>query len=230
MSAHPSQLALDELASGLPAPEEAKAHVDGCPECTARLAATVAARQASERAFGYARVRARVTAERPSRWRELMPFIVPVAAALVFFLAISIDFGGGKPDTERLKGGASVAFVTPAGQRVTEAKPGARLTLEVGAAGHPHALVLSVDKDRRVDVLWNGALPPGAIVKLPTELEVTPGPVAVHAFLSHAPLDAKLVVPAMETAITDYAGWPLEAPPPRLDGVTTATQRLYVTP
>lgn len=230
MSRHVSQLVLDELAAGLQVPSDIRSHLDGCPECAARLAATRAARAASEKAYGYARTRARVTAERPSRWRELMPFIVPVVAALVFFIAISIDFGGGKNDTERLKGGASIAFRNAAGQHVTEAKPGARLALEVGAAGNTHALVLSVDKERAVETLWSGELPPGAIVKLPVELEVTPGPVAVHVFLSRAPLDGKLVVPAMQAAIQDYGGWPLEAPPPRLDGVSTATQRLYVTP
>ena len=230
MSLHASQLVLDELAAGLPVPPETKAHVEACPECTARLAATRAAREASEKAFGYSRTKARVTAHRPSRLSELMPFLLPVIAALVFFIVISIDFGGGKKDTERLKGGASIAFVSAAGQHVTEAKPGTRLSLEVGAAGNSHALVLSVDKDRAVEALWSGELPPGAIVKLPVELEVTPGPVAVHLFLSRGPLDPKRVVPAMQSAIQEYGGWPLEAPLPKLEGVTTATQRLHVTP
>lgn len=230
MSLHVSQLVLDELCAGLPVAPETNAHVDGCAECTARLTATRAARDASEKAFGYARTKARVTADRPSRLSELMPFLLPVLAALVFFIVISLDLGGGKKDTERLKGGASISFLNAAGQPVTEAKPGTRLTVEVGTAGNTHALVLSVDKDRAVETLWSGALPAGAIVKLPVELEVTPGPVAVHVFLSRAPLVPKHVVPAMQTAIQDYGGWPLEAPPPKVDGVTTATQRLYVTP
>jgi hypothetical protein len=227
MSAHVSQLVLDELASGLPAPGGSKEHVELCPECSGRLQATLRTRDASKGSFGWARTMARVTAERPPRWRELLPFIVPVLAAVLFFVVASLDW---RPKaTERLKGGASVEFVN-GGKQVTQAKPGDRLSLEIGAAGHSYALVLAVDKDRHVEVLWEGKLPPGAIVTLPAQVEVTPGPVTVHAFLSNAPLEARVVVPAMENAMTEYGGWPLEAPPPRLPGTTSATQRLYVTP
>lgn len=229
MSAHVSALVLDELASELPVAAESKAHVEGCSQCGARLAAIKQARAESQKAFGYSRVKARVSAERPPRWRELMPFILPVAAALLFFLVVSIDFGGGKTDTERLKGGASIGLVEASGKKVTEVKPGARLRIEVGAAGNTHALVLAVDKDRNIEELFSGPLPAGAFVTLPKEVEVTPGSVTVHAFLSAAPLDPKLVVGALEGAMRDYAGWPLEAPPPKLEGVTVTSQRLYVT-
>jgi hypothetical protein len=228
VTGHVSQLVLDELASGIAAPPGAKAHVEACAECRARLAALEAARVSSEQAFGYARVKARLTAERPSRWRELMPFIVPVVAALVFFVVVSIDWRP-SPDRERLKGSAFVELVA-GGQAVTEARPGAKLQLKVGTAGKTHAFVLSVDKDRNVEELWAGQLPPGAVVTLPMELEVTPGSVTVHAFLADAPPDPKVVVPAMQAAMVEYAGWPLEAPPPKLEGLTVATQRLYVKP
>lgn len=225
---HVSQLVLDELAAELATPPEAKAHVDGCAECSARLAALRAARAAAVQSFGYSRTRARVTAERPPRWRELMPFIVPVAAALVFFAVIAIDRRA-DPQTERLKGGAFVELAQ-GGAPVTEARPGSRLSMKVGTAGKPYALVLAVDKDRHIEVLWSGRLPAGAIVTLPKELEVTPGSVAVHAFFGDAALDPKVVVPAVEVALREYGGWPLEAPPPKLEGVVVATQRLYVNP
>jgi hypothetical protein len=223
-----SQLVLDELASGLAPPGEAQAHVDGCPDCAKRLEAIKAARAQSEQAFGYSRVKAQVTAERPARWRELMPFIVPVAAAIAFFVVVSLDWRPRK-DTERLKGSAFVELVSN-GRAVTEARPGTKLQLKVGTAGKSHAFVISVDKDRNVEELWAGKLPAGAIVTLPMELEVTPGSVTVHAFLADAPPDPKAVVTAMQAAMVEYGGWPLEAPPPKLDGLTVATQRLYVTP
>ena len=71
MSAHVSQLVLDELASDVPTPPDAKAHVQSCAECTAKLEAVKAARTAIAQSFGYSRVKARLTAERPPRWREL---------------------------------------------------------------------------------------------------------------------------------------------------------------
>jgi hypothetical protein len=224
---HVSQLVLDELASEVAAPPGAREHVEGCAECGARLASTRRAREASVSAFGWSRTRARLIGERPARWRELMPFIVPTLAAAVFFTIASLNLGT-RPGS-RVKGAASVEFVR-AGQKVTEAKPGDSLSVEVSTLGNTFGLLLAVDKDRRVDVLWQGELPSGAIVTLPTELEVTPGPVAVHVFLSHAAIDPKLVVPAMEASIRDYGGWPLEAPPPKAKGVITATQKLYVTP
>lgn len=227
MSGHLSQLVLDELASDLAVEPQAKEHVGGCAHCAEQLAATRRAREASMKSFGWARTRARLTAERPSRLRELMPFLVPVLAALLFFFVLSLDFTSKKPDT-RLKGAASIEFVR-AGVTVNEVVPGDRLQLKVGAAGHTHALVLAVDKDRRVEQLWAGPLPPGALVTL-RELEVTLGSVTVHAFLSNAPLEPRVVVPALEAAMKDYGGWPLEAPPPQLAGVTVATQRLYVKP
>lgn len=226
MKGHASQLVLDELAAGLSAPADAKAHVDGCAECTARLKALEAARAAAAQSFGYSRTKARVTAERPSRWRELMPFIVPVVAALVFFAVVAIDWRP-DPQTERLKGGAFVELVH-GGRAVTEVQPGSRLALKIGTAGKQYALVLAVDKDRRIEELWSGKLPEGAIVTLPKELEVTPGSVAVHAFLGDAPPDPKVVLPALEQSLRDYAGWPLEAPPPKLEGLVVATTRLWV--
>lgn len=225
---HVSQLVLDELAAELATPPEAKAHVDGCAECTARLAALKAARTAAAQTFGYSRTKARVTAERPPRWRELMPFIVPVAAAIVFFAVVAIDWRP-DPETERLKGAAFVEFVQ-GGKAVTEVQPGSRLALKVGAAGKHYALVLAVDQERRIEELWSGKLPAGAVVTLPKELEVTPGSVAVHAFLGDAAPDPKVVVPAVEAALRAYAGWPLEAPAPQIEGLVVATQRLYVKP
>ncbi|MBK7858752.1 MAG: hypothetical protein IPJ65_09045 [Archangiaceae bacterium] len=227
MSLHLSQLVLDELASEVAAPAGAREHLEGCAQCSARLAAVRRDREASVKSFGYARTRARVAAERPARWRELLPFIVPVAAALLFLVIASLN--PGKAADPRLKGGPTVDFLR-AGQPVTEAKPGDVLELQLGAVGLRHAIVLSVDKDREVDVLFDGELPPGAVVTLPRRLEVTPGSVVVHAFLSEQPLDAKRAVSAMENEIRQYAGWPLEAPPPQSAGVTVASQRLYVKP
>ncbi len=226
MTTHVSQLVLDELAADLPVPPEAKAHVESCSECGARLAAIAAARADAEKSFGYSRVKARLTAERPSRWRELMPFIVPVVAGLLFFVIVTIDWRP-SPETERLKGAAFVELVQN-GNVVTEVAPGSRLSLKVGTAGKRYALVLTVDPDRHIEELWSGELPPGAIVTLPKEVEVTPGSVAVHAFLGDAPPDPKVVVPALEVALRDYGGWPLEAPTPKIEGLVVATQRLYV--
>lgn len=190
MSEHVSQLVLDELLAGAPP----NAHVEGCAECRARLEALKTEAGASRASFAYARTRARVTAEPAAAtpWRWVVALLLPLAAALLFFLIPR----GVEPQTgERLKGTASVDFITRDGISVTEVRPGTRLKLKIGAAGFSHALVLAVEDTGSIEQLWPDAgaddtLPGTGVVTLPRELEATPGPVTVHVLLSNGPLDA----------------------------------------
>lgn len=193
---HPIGLKIFELAETLDRDALAAAAaklVDEVPE-------SEEARAASEKSPGYARVKAQVVRERPPRWRELMPFIVPAVFTVVCFGVISIDLGGPRPGDDTIAGG--------------------RFTLAADAG--LQAVVLTVDKDRRIEELFSGAVPARGL-----DLPAPPGPVAIHAFVSSQPLESKSLVPAMENSIREYGGYPLEAPPPRPDGVTVISKRVH---
>jgi len=190
VSEHVSQLVLDELLAGAPA----NAHVEGCAECRARLETLKTQAAASQASFAYARTRARVTAPpAPTPWKWIVALLVPLAAALLLFFIPHAP--APVVEGERLKGTASLDFITRDGISVTEVHPGARLKLKVGAGGFTHGLALAVEDNGTVTQLWPDAgaddtLPGTGFVTLPRELEATPGPVTVHVLLSNAPIDA----------------------------------------
>jgi hypothetical protein len=197
VSEHVSQLVLDELLAGAPP----NAHVEGCADCKARLEALTTQASASQANFAYARTRARVTSPSPAPmpWRWVAALIIPLAAALLFFFiphgGTPLVKGDGEGEGERLKGSASIDFITREGISVTQVHPGARLRLKIGAGGFTHALVMAVEDNGAVSQLWPQAggddtLPGTGFVTLPGEVEATPGSVTVHVLLSSSPLDA----------------------------------------
>jgi hypothetical protein len=200
---HVSQLVLDELVAGGPA----NAHVDGCPECRARLDALKTSAAASRASFGFSRTRARVLEPPTARWRWVALLVTPLAVAALFFVALR----SGQLEGERLKGTPTLDFVLSDGSTTTDVRPGTRLKLKVGAAGFTHALVLAVDDRGDVVELWpaeNGddRLPGSGAVTLPRELEATPGAVTVHVLLSNGPLDARAARADVGAALKGAAG------------------------
>lgn len=170
---HLSALQLDEVAAGLaPVP----AHVAGCPACARRLEGL-----RSERAAFLARPEAKRQLEalspapaRPSFLRVLA-VVVPLAAGLALFLAWPTRSG-----EDRIKGAPAVMLLDAAGNAVTHAAPGTKLTLAVGGAGFSRVEVFAVDPSGKKETLYSGAVAAGARVPL-TQLEVTPGDVTVTA-------------------------------------------------
>jgi hypothetical protein len=193
VSEHVSQLVLDELLAGAPA----NAHVEGCAECRTRLETLKSQAAASQASFAYARTRARLTtpAPAPTPWKWIAALLVPLAAALLVLLVPRGPAPLVEGQGERLKGTASLDFITRDGISVTEVHPGTRLKLKVGAATFTHGLALAVEDNGAIEQLWpdpgaDDTLPGTGFVTLPRELEATPGPVTVHVLLSNAPIDA----------------------------------------
>jgi len=178
---HLSDLALDELL----AQGTSNAHVDGCADCRAKLETRKAQAQASKAAFAYARTKARVSAQVvPSPWRWIAVLVTPFALVGLLWVAIQKN----PSDGERLKGAASIDFVTRDDITVTEVPAGTRLKLKIGTAGFAHARVVAVDDGGHSEQLWpetNGddKLPGTGVVTLPREFEATPGPVTVQVTL-----------------------------------------------
>jgi hypothetical protein len=231
---HVSQLVLDELASELPTDAAAKAHVDSCADCRAKLELITAARARTKESVGYPRTLARISsaAEAPPAWRSWLAVLAPaLAAGALFFVAIHT----GQQEGERLKGLATLDFVRRDGAVVTEVRPGTRLKIKLGAGGHRHALVLSVDDKGAVEQLWpevlaSTALPGSGVVTLPRELEATPGSVRVYARVGNEPIDVPRTILELEDAVKANKGPVLETPPPVGWGAQAVTKRLDVLP
>jgi hypothetical protein len=170
---------------------------------------------ALEPSVAYQRAKAKATARRPPRWRELLPFIVPVLAGLGF-LVIALNTGG-MPHALPAADAPELVITRLDGGIASEVHEGELLHVALVPKGYANALVLSVDKDRRMVHLEGETLEPRSSL-------------TVHAFFSRQPLDQKRVEEALEQAMKDYAGWPLDAPAPGPADGAVSTQRIYVTP
>lgn len=218
MSDHLSALRLDELAAGA-GTAEAQAHLAQCQPCRERLEALQRRHEAIAASPQFkARLEAlSETIERtPSRWPRVLTIALPLAAAL----AVIVFFPRGDRD-ERLKGAPTVELL--AGDRpTTHAKPGERLTLAIGGAGHTHAAVFAVDAEAQISVLWpkgatSGPIAPGARVPLGAPFEVTAGDVLVIATVGDAPRpldDAKRELERSLAEAVRAGKQPLELPTP----------------
>jgi anti-sigma factor RsiW len=186
---HLSVLQLDEVAAGLsPAPE----HLATCAKCAAELAA-LRAQSAAFLARPEAKQQLANLAPAPPR-RNLVPFVV-LAAAAAMALFFAVPRAGNE---DRIKGAPSVVLLDEAGNVVTHAAPGSRLTLAVGGAGFPRVEVFAVDAEGKKEPLYSGVVAAGARVPL-TQLEVTPGDVTVTAVFEREAqqqsVSVKLAVP-----------------------------------
>lgn len=205
MSDHLSALALDELAAGHEL-EEAKAHLEGCADCRARLDSLraqydqIAARP--EFAARFEALAAKTTPARPARWPRFLTVVLPLAAAL----AVIVLFPRDGEDT-RLKGAPTVELL--AGDRpTTHAKPGDRLTLALGGAGRTHAAAFAVDAEGQLSVLWpNGetSAPIGSGARVPVgrPFEVTAGNVVVIATFGDRPRSLEDARHELELALAE---------------------------
>ena len=173
MSEHLSALQLDEVVAGLGEPP---AHLASCAQCAARLSA-LKAESAAFLARPEAKKQLEVLAPAPPRRLSLVPIVALAAAA-----AVALFFAwprGGAPE-DRIKGAPSVVLLDAAGNSVTHASPGSRLTLAVGGAGFQTVEVFATDAEGKKESLYSGNVAAGARVPL-TQLEVTPGDVTVTA-------------------------------------------------
>jgi hypothetical protein len=191
VSEHLSALQLDEVVAGL---GEAPPHLATCAQCAARVA-TLKAESAALLARPEAKEQLARLAPPAPRRSVLVPFLALAAAA-----AIALFFAWPREVPEdRLKGAPSVVLLDPAGNAVTHAAAGSRLTLAVGAAGFQRVEVFAVDSEGKKEALYSGEVAAGARVPL-TQLEVTPGDVTVTAVFSrdgaeNRTVSVKLVVP-----------------------------------
>lgn len=163
--------------------------------------------------------------------QRAMPIIVPIAAALLMFYLATAEL---PKKATRVEGAAAIDLLGgPDGGVVFDARPGEALQLKLLTGGFTHALVLSVDKDRNIELLWpldqDGAIGSGQSFTVPRRLEAPAWSIVVHAFFGRAPLDAKATVASLELALRDYGGWPLEAKAPVPAGGAAASAKLHVT-
>lgn len=167
MSEHLSSLVLDEIAAGLaPTPE----HVASCEQCAAALTNL----RAQNAAF-LARPEAKAQQARLVPSRRSMLWAVPALAA-----GVALFVFWPNESTNRIKGAPTVVLLDTAGNEVTRANSGQRLTLAVGGAGAASVTISAVDVNGKREQLFAGAIAPGARVPV-MELEVTPGDVTVIA-------------------------------------------------
>jgi hypothetical protein len=216
---HLSALAIDELVAG-DRNDEAAAHVASCSVCAAKVDAARATAEAVRHAPAFLTTREKLTsAERsPRRLTRLLLVAVPLAAALAFIVT------RGATDDVRLKG-APLLEVSSAQGVVTRSKPGDRVSLVVGGAGHSHALIFAVDEHGVVDLLWPtgavaAAISAGARVTLEPAFVVTPGTLRLVAFFSDT---AQPVAPVHEALVTVAHDAPVDFTPPAGFGVTAST-------
>lgn len=174
MSEHLSSLQLDEVAAGLVAPP---AHVAACAECSQRLD-TLKTQSVAFLRRPEAKKQLEKLSPPPVRrgsFLRVLAVVVPLAAGLALFLAWPRA-----PVEDRIKGAPTVVLLDAAGNLVTHAPVGTKLTLAVGAAGFPRVSVFTVNADGTKDSLYSGAVAAGARVPI-AQLEVTPGDVTVMA-------------------------------------------------
>lgn len=221
MADHLSDLVLDELLSGDPAPGDARAHVASCSFCKQRMDTLTAAREDASRTSEYARVLAalrRKASEEPARLFHGSRLVGP-ALALACGLLVVVAWPSRKAPDERLKGAASLSVVLASdGGRVRSVRAGEKVVLFVSPAGRPWGLVMGADGSGQISQVWppgrtgSAVLSSGAEVALEPGFEVTPGSVRLVGFFSERPLNGEAVRDALKAeAAASRAGKALDA-------------------
>jgi hypothetical protein len=206
MNQHVSSFVLDEAAAQLALSDAARAHLEQCVECGARLgerrreARAVRDAPYFERAFAHLHESA-TSASR--RWWTAPQWAAALGAlAAVVMVAVLSP----PPPMSRTKGGPSLSVLRIGPSNGPVLSPGEHVQLSVTTAGHSYALVVGVDESGAASAVWpvgaNQSGPvPGGIGKLKPPFEVTPGALTLYAFFSDAPLDANDVKQAVEEAL-----------------------------
>lgn len=173
MSEHLSALQLDEVVAGLAAAPE---HLSACPACSGKLE-SLRAQSAAFLQRPQAKRQLEALAPAPQRrsFLRVLAIAAPLAAGLALFFSLPHD-----PPVDRIKGSPTVILLDEAGNSVTSAAAGSKLTLAVGAAGFERVEIFAVDAEGKKEPLYSGPVAAGARVPL-TQLEVTPGDVTVTA-------------------------------------------------
>ncbi|MBX7114104.1 MAG: hypothetical protein K1X64_07190 [Myxococcaceae bacterium] len=247
MAEHLSKLVLDELAAGLATDAAALAHSRDCFQCRDRLAQFVEARNQARRDAPFEQVFAKLKTSHaaveslPSapKWRRRTFVFAPALAAAVALL-IYIALPHPKADVTRLKGGASVRVLrAPDGTAVSSARPGEKVVLAVTSADQTFALVMAVEASGDINLVWplgspeSARVAPGPEARLTPGFQVTPGSMALHAFLSKEPLKVETMRAQLEREVAEArrAGMsPLQAKAAPLVGVGRAMATLEVKP
>ena len=174
MSEHLSALQLDEVAAEAgPLPE----HLATCALCLQKVE-VLRAESLGFLSRPEARRQLEKLAPAPAKrssFLRVLAVALPLAAGLALFLNWQRA-----PVEDRIKGSPTVMLLDEKGDAVTQAAPGTKLTLVVGAAGYPRVEVFAIDAAGQRLPLFAGNVAPGARVPL-MQLEVTPGDVTVTA-------------------------------------------------
>jgi hypothetical protein len=211
MSPHPSELALEQLLLD-PRHAPAAAHVDGCPDCQARLESMRREGDYFHATVYPATVNAvRAAVPRSRRW---LPLLLPLAAAAAAALVVMVRPEAPDDGYVGTKGAELVlsVFVSSAGEpahAVADAAPvpaSSALRFKVRTSTPCSLWLLSIDARGEVSRLYPAsgeaapardaaALPGGAV------LDGRPGPERIFAVCSSAPLPFDAVAAAARGAL-----------------------------
>jgi hypothetical protein len=211
MTAHPSSLVIDGIASGLVDDAEASSHIADCSRCRGDLEASRAACSAFTRDV-FPRTARKLQPRR--RWQLWPALLVPALAAalLVVWFVRRPDSAGTQTDDDiRVKGALTFQIFASRGTSVipvrdaTRLAPGDRIRFVVGSGGPAYLLVASIDGAGTATIYYPYAgMQSGPVTAEPSELpgsialDAAPGPERVFAFVSTEPLDAAQVSRALQ--------------------------------
>lgn len=225
MSAHLSDLTLDELLAELPVAEADALHVRSCVQCAERLEALKAERLAFHDRLDAARMRQRLERATPrTEPRRSTRWVLAVSTALAASLLLFIAWPG--PGT-RLKG-SPVVELKNANGTTTTAHVGESLSVWVGGGTYEKGALVAVEANGHVSCLWSGDVLPG--INAVQRLSVTPGDVAVWLFAAHQSLTCVAAEAQVQRAVAAVANSPLSAEPSPVQDGATVSVLLHVVP
>jgi hypothetical protein len=184
---HLSSLQLDELAAGLGDAESIQ-HISACAACSQALGqrketnAIIAQLPGSERMLKQLTY---VPGAPQNQSRYVLGFIGLAAAAAVVLLIVRQPVSGvDNGASVRLKG-TPVIEMRSEGTKITQAPVGQKISLALMSAGHPFAVIYSIESTGAISKIWpaegNGAVKADSM-QVVSSFEVTPGNFCLHGF------------------------------------------------